>query len=430
MKKALINRPSIWLIYILGMMVVVAMFFPGCTGPNISVKSNTGFIHETSVRVPFKPGDSVDLYIDDEGNAIFIKHIEIHHGKVSPEKEYWFEIYKADKSGIVETEKFGPFVAWQAAQEGDFIIAADETDTVTCIDLDSLNSTTAENRLLAVILKAFPSDYFSDRIVTHTVPLSSKIGVERWLAIYDIENQEEVTVDLREEYASIDAIDFDGEDILVKASKGNREPPVLYVLGLDGTHKLKLDLLDQLGCARLIPGGIAVYMTDVLVVDTDNANSQISRSSLLKKYQFNGTVEWSQSIPLNGVPLLKLSPGQDDGVLALTLINRNEMTSFIGYFSDEDGERVYTNTFQGEYSIWPLDDLGSYYIYPEWSLYPEIPPPSGRIALFNHGNELASVESDDDIYYFATSPSGRFFAVVSDGTLSIFSTAGDGHKEK
>jgi hypothetical protein len=119
----------------------------------------------------------------------------------------------------LQTEKFGPFIAWQAAQEGDFIIAADEMDKVTCIDLDSLNRTTAENRLLAVILKAFPSDYFSNRIVTHTVPLSSKTGVEIWLAIYDTETQKEVIVDLREEYASIDTIDFDGENILVKASK-------------------------------------------------------------------------------------------------------------------------------------------------------------------------------------------------------------------
>ena len=82
---------------------------------------------------------------------------------------------------------------------------------------------------------------------------------------------------------------------------------------------------------------------------------------------------------------------------------------------------MYTSTFQGEYGIWPLDKFGGYYIYPEWSLYPEIPPPSGRIALFNYGNELASVESDDDIYYFAASPSGKYFAVVSDRTVSIFS---------
>jgi len=278
-----------------------------------------------------------------------------------------------------------------------------------------------DSDLADIMRNHYSANYYDNGIIVYTIPVPEKSGSERGVVIYNTSTHEETIVDFQEEYASIDTIDFDGENMLIKATESNRKPPVLYVLGLDGTHKLKLDLLDQLRCARLIPGGIAVYMTDVLVVDTDNATSRISRSSLLKKYRFNGTVEWSHSIPLKGVPHLKLLSSQDNGVLALTLINRNEMTSFIGYFTDEDGKKVYTSTHPERYGIWPLDNLGSYYIYPEWSLYPEIPPPSGRIALFNYGNELASVESDDDIYYFNASPSGKYFAVVSDRTVSIFS---------
>ena len=414
------------LMCLLGVLVILAVFFPACGGPSISVESSIGFTHEASVHVPFKPPeDSVaSLCIDDEGTAIFIKHIEIFHSHVHSDREFWLEIHKIDKHGTVETEKFGPFEKIRRLKLGGNFIALEDVNSnkVTYIDVAAMTSRSVVDSDLADIMRNhYSADYYDNGLVVYTIPVPEKSGSERGVVIYNTSTHEEIRVDFQEEYASIDTIDFNGENILIKATKGNRKPPVLYMLGLDGTHELKLDLLDQLGCARLIPGGIAVYMTDVLVVDTDNATSQISRSSLLKKYRFNGTVEWSHSIPLKGVPHLKLLPSQDSGVLALTLISRNEMTGFIGYFTDEDGKEVYTSTFQGEYGIWPLDNLGSYYIYPEWSLYPEIPPPSGRIALFNYSNELASVEFDDDIYYFATSPSGRFFAVVSDGVLSIFS---------
>jgi len=426
------KKLGVGLIYLLGVVAVLAVFFPACVGPGISVESSIGFTHEVSVRVPFRPPDDsvASLYIDDEGTAIFIKIIEISHRHVHSDHEFWREIYKIDRHGTVESKKFGPFEVTHRLDSKGNCIALENGDNVTYVDVLSLTSRSVVDSDLADIMRNHSADYYDNGVVVYTIPVTEKSGSERGVVVYNTSTYEEIRVDFQEEYASIDTVDFDGENILIEATKSNRKPPVLYVLGLDGEIKVKLDLLDQLGCARLIPGGIAVYMTGVLVVDTDNTTSQISRSSLLKKYRFNGTVEWSHSIPLKGVPHLKLLPSQDNGVLALTLINRNEMTSFIGYFTNEDGEKVYASTFQGEYGIRPLDNSGGYYIYPEWSLYPEIPPPSGRIALFNYGNELASIESDDDIYYFAASPGGKYFAVVSDGTLSIFSTTEARGKEK
>ena len=427
--KTSIKKRAVRLICLMGMLVILVVFFPACAGPDISVKSSTGFTHEASVRVPFSPPDDsvASLRIDDEGIAVFIKHIEIHHGHVNPEKEYRLEIYKVDKNGIVETEELGPFEFYRTTREGNFIITPEDMDTVTYLDLGSLDSTTVEDRTLALILKAFPADCFSNKIVTHLVPLSSKLNVERWLEIYNTETRKGVLVDLREEYTSINTIDFDGGNILVKAVKSNREPPDLYVLGLDGTMKLKLNLSyckdPYSDDAKLVPGGVIVAASDVIVVDTSNTASQIARASIVKRYSFDGTVEWSQSIPITGGPRLRVLSSQDDDVLALTIFNSNEETSFIGYFTAYEGKQVYAHTFQSDSSIWPLDTKGSFYIYPQWSLYPGISPPSGRIALYSYDSEVATVDFNDGIYYFAASPSGEYFAVVSDKTLSIFSSA-------
>jgi hypothetical protein len=110
-------------IYCLGL-IFALMFFLGCGSLNVSFTSNKGFRHETSVRVPFSPLDDpvATLYCDDEGNAIFTKHIEIFHGHVNPPKEYQLEIFVVDKYGTVKTEKFGPYEATKSLDSpGNFI---------------------------------------------------------------------------------------------------------------------------------------------------------------------------------------------------------------------------------------------------------------------------------------------------------------------
>ena len=46
---------------------------------------------------------------------------------------------------------------------------------------------------------------------------------------------------------------------------------------------------------------------------------------------------------------------------------------------------------------------------------------SVRVPFRPPDDSVASLNIDGGIYYFATSPSGEFFAVVSDRTVSIFS---------
>lgn len=429
MKRQKFTYNVIQLPYLLAVLAVIAVFFPACAGPGIAVKSGTGFTHEASVRIPFRPPDDsvASLNIDDEGTAVFIKHIEIHHGHVNPRKEYWREIYKIDKHGTVEIEKFGPFEVIRRLNPEGNLIALENGDNVTYVDVLSLTSrSVVDSDLADIIRNHYSADYYDSGLVVYTIPVPEKSGSGKGVVIYNTSTRKEVTVDLREEYASIDAMDFDGENILIKATESNRKPPVLYVLGLDGTKKLKLNLSyckhPYSDDAKLVPGGLIVAVSDVVVVNTSNTTSQISRASVVKRYSFDGTEEWSRSIPITGLPRLKRLFSQGDDVLALTLINRNEMTSFIGYFTAHEGKQVYARTFQGEYGIWPVEMTGSFYIYPQWSLYPDIPPPSGGIALCSYDSELATVDFNDGIYYFAASPSSKFFAVVSDRTVSIFSS--------
>jgi hypothetical protein len=202
--------------------VLLVTVIPACR-PGIAFEENSDFEHLASVRVPFTSEWQATLFVDDDGTTTLLRYLEIHHGKVNPEKEYRLEIYKVDKNGSVETEELGPFESNRTTREGNFIlIAFEDMDTVTYLDLGSLDSTTVEDRTLALILKAFPADCFSNKIVTHPVSLSSKLNVERWLEIYNTETRKRVTVDLKEEYTSINTIDFDGVNILVKAVKSNR----------------------------------------------------------------------------------------------------------------------------------------------------------------------------------------------------------------
>lgn len=279
--------------------------------------------------------------------------------------------------------------------------------------------------LADIIRNQYSADYCDSGLVVYTILVPEKPGSERAVVIYNTSTHKEIMVDFQEEYASIDIIDMNGENLLIKAVRSNREPPDLYVLGLDGTNKLKLTLSyckdPYSDDAKLVPRALVVAASDVIAVDTSNATSQISRASKVERYTFDGTVEWSKSVPLKGVPGLKLLSQKND-ILAFTIINRNELTSFISYFNAEDGEQLYADTFQSDSSILLLDTPGNFYIYPKWSLYPEIPPPTGRVAFYSYDNELGAIDFGEGFYYFAASPNGRFFAVVSDLTLSIFST--------
>lgn len=403
------KKLAVGLIYLLGMVAVLAMFFPACARPGIAVESNTGFIHEASVRIPFSPGEATRLFADNEGITFLVRYIDTHRGTIHSQHEFWLEIYRIDQHGTTETKKFGPFVVVNSSIEGKNIIAFGNDDNVTYLDVASLTSKSVIDIDLADIMRNQDSVYYYDKgIVVYTESVPEKQDAERWVVIYDVTTREEVRIDLQEEFVNIHTLDISGDDIAVLGTKGIGRPAVLHVYGLDGTRKLRLDVPDRVDSVKLIRQGLIVANSD-------------SFASVVKRYSFDGTVKWAQSLPISGLPHLKLLSSQDNDALALTLVDRNELTSFIGYFNTDDGEQVYAHTFHGDSSILPLDAAGNFYIYPQWSLYPEVPPPSGRVAFYNLDSELGVIDFSEGIYYFAASPSGKFFAVISDRSVSIFS---------
>ena len=424
------NKLAVGMIYMLVVLAVLALFFSGCAGPGISMKSSTGFTHEASVRVPFQPPeDSVaSLYIDDEGTTVFIKHIEIHHGSVNPQKEFWREIYKIDKTGTIETEKFGPFEKIRRLKpEGNLIAFEDlESDNVTYIDMNSLTSRSVIDIDLADIIRnQFSADYYDSGLVVYTIPVPEKPSWEKGIVLYNTLTHEEIRVNLDEEYVGIGPIDIDGDNILLHATEHISKPPVLYVIGLDGTQKLKLTLygIERLHAydAKLIREGLIVATRHKYSFYTINATDKLGPACLLKRYSFDGEEEWSYAIPITGSLSLKLLPKKDSDILSMMIFSSNNDTSFIGYFTADEGKPVYTHDLQRFTLIWPTDTIGNYYLYRQWSGYCEVPAPKGRIAFYSYDRELASIDFNDGIYYFATSPSGKFFAVVTYRTVSIFS---------
>ena len=411
----------------------------------------SGFTHEVSVKIPFDPqNDTVaSLRIDDEGNTALIMRDEIFHGKINPEKEYRLETYRISKGGCKETEEYGPFEAVRISREGIFIIAADETDTVTWLDPNTLDSTKIENEGLSLALKASIDNYFDNRIMTYTVPLSSKLGVERWLAIQDMDTAKGVLVDLQEEYVNINAVDSRDEMLLVEAGKGIGNPVSLYILSLDGTVMTDLDteqqssgsriigdidhsqieVRDRLLSARLTGDGLVVLLGDSLNVETDHDTSEtsISRGYVLKRYSLQGKEEWHRALPVEGVVHLSLLDEEAGDIIAVTLADNNDLTGFIGYYHSDSGDEIYSRviseveTYEGLFSVHTLNEPGLYYIRPEPSGYPGIPSYGGKVSLYSYDKIIASADFEEPIYHFAVSPEDKFFAVITDSTLSIFS---------
>jgi len=411
----------------------------------------SGFTYEASVRISFDPrNDTVtSLRIDDEGNAALIMREEIFHGKVNPETEYRLETLKINQNGDKETKEYGPFEAVRISREGSFIVAVDETDTVTWLDPDTFESTKIENEGFSLALKASIGDCFDNMVMTHTVPLSSKAGVERWLAIQDMETAKGVLVDFQEEYVNLHAIDSRDEMLLVEAGRGIGNPVTLHVLSLDNTfvtdldteqqssgsriigdiEHIQIEIRDRLLSAWLTGDGLMVLLGDSLAVETDQDTSEtsISRGYVLKKYSFQGKEEWQRALPVEGVAHLNLLDEEAGDIIAVTLADINDSTGFIGYYHADSGDETYSRiiseveTYEGLFSVHTLSEPGLYYIRPQPSGYPGIPSYGGKVSLYSYDKEIASADFKEPIYHLAVSPEGKFFAVITDGTLSIFS---------
>ena len=417
------------------------------------MESVSGFTHEASVRIPFDPrNDTVlSLRINDEGNNALIMRDVIFHGKVNPEKEYRLETYRISRDGNKETEEYGPFEAVRISREGSFIIAADETEMVAWLDSDAFDSTKIENEGLSLALKASIGDYFDNNIMTHTASLSSKLGVERWLAIQDMDTAKGVLVDFQEEYVNLDAIDAQDGMLLVEAGRGIGKPITLYVLSLDGTvitdldiessgsrivgdiKHVQVEIRDRLLCARLTGDGLVVLLGDSLTIeiDQDTSETSISRGYVLKKYSLQGKEEWHRALPAEGVARLSLLDEDAGDIIAVALADINDLTGFIGYYHADNGDEIYSRiideaeTYEGFFSVHSLGEPGLYYIRPEPSGYPGIPSYGGKVSLYSYDKIIASADFGEPIYHFAVSPENRFFAVISNGTLSIFSISRD-----
>ncbi|MBN2077167.1 MAG: hypothetical protein JW762_16600 [Dehalococcoidales bacterium] len=401
------------------LLVIITVPLPGCSKPDIGVANVSGFSHEISVRIPYDPMEdsSARLYVNNEGRAVFIKPNENRLGKVNAEKEYCPEIIRVDKNGLRETRQLGILKAWYESREGKYFIGVGGKYSVDFIDKATMKTTEVMDNSLVSILREYDADCFDIKAVFYTVPLTSNPGIVRFVGIYDIETGNEVIVSLEEDYVSIDGIDFNDETILVKAVKNRDEPPDLYILGLDGAVQLKLTLdwsLIPTYCnACFTQGGIVIY------------NGRKTISSSLGKYSCNGILEWSKIIPVTGTPVLKRIQNGNDELILLT-VRSGETDRYIGCFSTDNGSQLYVNTFHDDRAVFPLDIPACYYLHPQWSLYPEIPPPSGRTSYFNQSEEIAYIEITEGIYYFSASPNGDYCAVVTDNCLSIFSYIGEG----
>jgi hypothetical protein len=400
------------------MMVTITVLSPGCSKPIIGMANVSGFCHEISVKIPFDPMEdsSARLYIDNEGRAVFIKPNENHLGKVNAEKEYCPELIVVDKDGVMDRLQPGILKNWYESREGGFFIGVGGKYSVDFIEKATLKTTETMDNRLNTILREYNADCFGNQVVFYSVPVTSNPGIERFIGIYDIQTGIEVIIDLEEDYLNIDGIDFNGNSVLVKAVKNQDEPPDLYIIGLDGIVKLKLTLdwsqIPRYFDACYVQRGVVVY------------NGRKTIASSLDNYSYNGTLEWSNKIPLTGTPVLKRIQNGNNELISLTVWS-GVTDRYIGCFNTDNGSQLFASTFHDYRIILPLDIPAGYYLHPQWSLYPEISPPAGRISLFNQDEEIAFADITDGIYYFATSPNGNFFAVVTDNLLSIFSYTGE-----
>jgi hypothetical protein len=135
-------------------------------------------------------------------------------------------------------------------------------------------------------------------------------------------------------------------------------------------------------------------------------------------------MEWSVTIPITGTPVLKRIQNGDDEFISLT-VRSGDAERYIGCFNTDNGSQLYAKTFHDDRTVFPLDISAFYYLHPQWSLYPEIPPPNGRVSYYNRSEEIAYADITEGIYYFSASENGDYFAVVTDDCLSIFSHSGE-----
>ncbi len=200
--------------------------------------------------------------------------------------------------------------------------------------------------------------------------------------------------------------------LLFEAKKSNDGPPDYLITDNAGAVLYTLPMNYLITRYRyeacLVENGLAVYYgTNVL-------------NSRLKKYSYDGSIVWSAEVPLTGSP--HLSRIQDNGSELLALrIQSSDNEHYVGYFTAENGTMFLENKFTDDRRVQVTDKAGYYYLFTEWPEYYEMAVPPGRISLFYGNEEAAYADVSEGIYYFAASPDGRYFAVVTRNRLSIFS---------
>lgn len=395
------------------MMVAIVSLVSGCGSSEISIDSVSGFVHKTSVRIPFDPQKdlSARLKIDNDGNALFFKQNEGIQGSLNPVSKFQPELYGTNEEGTSFSNKYGPFLALEFENDGSYFLAADDTNHVTRVNPGSGLSTATENKKLAMLLKADLTEYLKNNIITYDVTVSSTWNVKRQLAIYNTKTEKEVTVDLKENYQAIDTLDIDGENVLVKAVKKDSENPDFYILSTDGeiiTTFSPENCADSGRCyACFVEGGFIVYTPRQIL------------SSALGKYNFFGCPVWAHVIPLMGNPEMKVVRGADGEIVTLTVTGDDD-ERYIEHFNSQDGFPLYSRSFHSDSFIKLTDVPGMYFLYPQWSLYPEMDTIHRRISLYNEETETGYIEIVDSIDYFEVSSDGRYFAIVTKNMLSIF----------
>ncbi|MBN2239725.1 MAG: hypothetical protein JW712_08120 [Dehalococcoidales bacterium] len=401
-------------IAVIGTGIFLMAIFTGCASPSIAINEISGFTHETSVKVPYDPmkDASAGLHVYDDGRAVLFKMNETFHGNVNPEKEYSPELFGVNQGGSTFKNTWGTFTNLLFERDGKYVLATDDTEYVTTISLEDPGSSVIWNKNLAMLLRAVWDTCLIDDVITYEVGLSSQLGVERWLSVRDVETGQEVLVDLKENYNNVDTIDVDGDRILVKAIKEGLESPDFFVLGTDGEIRNRItpdSCADFNKCdACFVEDGFVVYVP------------QGAQRSTLTKYNGSGSPVWAHLWPFIGTPELRVHPGEDIEIVTLTL--RGEDTErYLEYSDTRDGTILYSKTLHSDLFIKLTDMPGRYYLYPQWSYYPEEDPSTGKIMLYGHDEPFGSIDIEDGIYYFETSPDGRFFSVVTKNTLSIFS---------
>ncbi len=197
-------------------------------------------------------------------------------------------------------------------------------------------------------------------------------------------------------------------------------PDILYVLGTDGDVALRKVLAyeedGRYTDACLIPGGLVIAEGNAV----RTGGNGIERVTRLTEYDVQDDILWSREIPDPGHPRLERFEGANGVTVSLTITAENNYRC-VYLLSSASGHPECCMALDAGTGIRPVGDGDSFYLHPSWSLYPDIPAPAGSVILWRNGDEEATAEFSEGIYHFAASPDGRYFAILTKNTLSVFS---------